>query len=1389
MNRDGVDIPFLQPKGILDLSNYTESLAKFFNGVDLDKLYVMSQNDLPQTDFSYCFYGSFFENSDSLKGVLNHAKTISNMEYCFYKTSIDSTEILNNINMKPGTSLAYAFGYCENITELNDVTISALAESVEGMFQGSNLTIVNNFTVLCENINALFKDCPKLMNVNNFKAENATSYESLFEGDIRLTIPPIKEIPEYVTNINNMYKNCSNMISIDGMVFHANLTDYEGFIEGCNNLINANNITIKGNYFNDFFKSWTSVKYMNNLLTTYVGRSMSFNNMFEGMVNLMEFSFHDDSYVKDVVSMDYMCKGTNISKIDLTNVNFERLGSAKYLLAESNMKKIEFHLPSTISNITGLLSNCPNLEEIYNVTFSHYITRATDWLLNSPLKILRNCTIDSNLVSFANCNTLEVIDNLLWKYQDFGGKFTGCTNLKTATVNFADTVTSLGRAVGGFENCPSLTFVDFLESTLPNLVTFNRLFNGDTSLTTINNFRISNTTATCGNQVLTGCPISNTDGLIINSQTALEMFKLGSESKITAITDFELGLNVKNLSNLFKEYQLITHDIVIPNHVENVSSMYQNCLGLTHVTSNWINNYNVGEINSENCYAGCTNISHIDNELYMNEYGELTAIYNIPEEWGGILDLDSYANVFEIFIGNEENLTISFEGLEGDQLTEWGDLSISRSLTHTYPAPGRYIIKTNLTNPLGLGKGISIDSTLASLVTKIYKLTDTEFTSASYLFKGFSNLKELCKLTLNLPNPTHMFEGCVKIPDIDVSGCIFTGTDFSYMFLDCTIPTIKFTIPDTAKNIDYIFGGCNNLIDISGMVFGGGITSATSWAPPNLKYANNVVDKSSLKPFKGNTTIQYTKNISRLSTNWDDYFEGCTSLKEDIIFPNNTTSVINCYKNCSSMTHVHSNWNNTYTNGIASTDCYTGCISITHIDNENIITYEGKDGLDEIPVAWGGYEFTQDCTFVMKVAVPMDNYTITLATTLKDGIITWGDGTATIMETQHTYAVAGKYIIKGKYMPCSGISFPNINLRDALVEVYQIAHNFENKLSRNLFRECKLLEYVNMKNWNCDGKYNSTMSEAFVNCTSLKTVIADNVKFNDAYCMYNLFSGCSSLETVQGIETWNTSKISNMNTVFKSCSSITNMDLSGWDVSKVTTMSNMFDGCNSLVELNLTGWTTSSLTSMTGMFKGCSNLRKILDIEKFDISKVTNLSDVFSGCGLTSINLDSWDFNGVTSVYNMFTNSKIKTLDTTNWDVSTIANFGNFCNGATCEYITLNFSGSMWAIMHTCSYVKHVTWKNCTVTIDNYSFPCFANAKLAEWQITFDNAIISAENGNTGGLQAFNHLNVESLMSIINALADRTGMDSDTLTLGSENLAKLTPTQIKVATDKNWTVV
>ena len=86
-------------------------------------------------------------------------------------------------------------------------------------------------------------------------------------------------------------------------------------------------------------------------------------------------------------------------------------------------------------------------------------------------------------------------------------------------------------------------------------------------------------------------------------------------------------------------------------------------------------------------------------------------------------------------------------------------------------------------------------------------------------------------------------------------------------------------------------------------------------------------------------------------TNIESLLESDTKLLKDFAIPTHITNCTNCFKGCTSMTRVHSNWKNTYTNGITSTDCYAGCIGIIHIDGEGI---SSGTGLDYIPTDWGG---------------------------------------------------------------------------------------------------------------------------------------------------------------------------------------------------------------------------------------------------------------------------------------------------------------------------------------------------------------------------------------------------------------------------------------------------
>ena len=83
-----------------------------------------------------------------------------------------------------------------------------------------------------------------------------------------------------------------------------------------------------------------------------------------------------------------------------------------------------------------------------------------------------------------------------------------------------------------------------------------------------------------------------------------------------------------------------------------------------------------------------------------------------------------------------------------------------------------------------------------------------------------------------------------------------------------------------------------------------------------------------------------------------------------------------------------------------------------------------------------------------------------------------------------------------------------------------------------------------------------------------------------------------------------------------SCNSLVNLDLSSFNTSKVTNMSSMFDGCTSLKELDLFNFNTSKVIRMSNMFYECKNLKTIYVSDLWDMSNVTNSENMFRYCRL-----------------------------------------------------------------------------------------------------------------------------------------------------------------------------
>ena len=101
---------------------------------------------------------------------------------------------------------------------------------------------------------------------------------------------------------------------------------------------------------------------------------------------------------------------------------------------------------------------------------------------------------------------------------------------------------------------------------------------------------------------------------------------------------------------------------------------------------------------------------------------------------------------------------------------------------------------------------------------------------------------------------------------------------------------------------------------------------------------------------------------------------------------------------------------------------------------------------------------------------------------------------------------------------------------------------------------------------------------------------------------------------------------------FQNLSSLTSLDLSNFDTSQVTNMNSMFFNCSSLTNLDLSNFGTSQVTRMGLMFQSCPSLTS-LDLSNFDTSQVTNMDSMFFNCpSLTSLTIGpNWASNN--SIY------------------------------------------------------------------------------------------------------------------------------------------------------------
>ena len=163
--------------------------------------------------------------------------------------------------------------------------------------------------------------------------------------------------------------------------------------------------------------------------------------------------------------------------------------------------------------------------------------------------------------------------------------------------------------------------------------------------------------------------------------------------------------------------------------------------------------------------------------------------------------------------------------------------------------------------------------------------------------------------------------------------------------------------------------------------------------------------------------------------------------------------------------------------------------------------------------------------------------------------------------------------------------------------------------------------------------------------------------------MRAMFYGANNLININGMNDWNTSKVTDMSYMFSNCNSYNKSIDVSWNTENVTNVKNMFEECNELPAVYMSG-SFSNVTDMSQMFTNCRKMRSVM-IDS-DTHNVTDMSYMFDSCVLLDPYLQASRFNtsNVTSMYAMFSCTSI-TKTNFNWDVSKVTTMNSMfweCN-------------------------------------------------------------------------------------------------------------------------------
>lgn len=194
--------------------------------------------------------------------------------------------------------------------------------------------------------------------------------------------------------------------------------------------------------------------------------------------------------------------------------------------------------------------------------------------------------------------------------------------------------------------------------------------------------------------------------------------------------------------------------------------------------------------------------------------------------------------------------------------------------------------------------------------------------------------------------------------------------------------------------------------------------------------------------------------------------------------------------------------------------------------------------------------------------------------------------------------------------------------------------------------------------------------------------------------IYFLSSSMGMEEKIKSVEQWGDIQWQSMNYAFLNCTNLIVNATDAPDLSLVTDISFIFSGCDNFNQ-SINHWDVSNVSNMEGMFSRATSFNQALNT--WDVSGVTNMHNMFSNAYSFNQPLNNWNVSTVINMSGMLEEANSFNQPLEDWDVSNVMDFSTMFFSAS----SFNQDLSSWQFN---SNVDHFyeTFGESGLDVDNY---------------------------------------------------------------------------------------